>query len=294
MSGIHLVTGGLGFIGSHLVKELIRRGRDVRVIDNCRTGNSSNIAATNYDLYLGDICLEKHVRNAMDGVTHVYHLAAEISVEESILSPSKTLVVNTDGTHNVLKIASEHKVERFVFASSAAAASPASMYGLTKKHGEELCWLYTNLYKLPTVSLRFFNVFGPRQTTGGYCPVIPSFIKSVIKGDNPTIYGSGDHTRDFVYVDTVVRAIINAATLRDAIGKTIEVGSGERKSVRKLLTDICQAMRSDISVTLAPARDGEISDSQADISNMERLLGVRPDDFISSLESTINYYKGAV
>lgn len=290
---IHLVTGGLGFIGSHLVKALHARGRKVRVLDNFRTGSTSSLDSSKYDLCIGDICMERDVRNAMDGVSHVYHLAAEVSVVESFSEPKKTVEVNINGTLNVIRAAIEHKVERFVFASSTAASSPVNFYGLTKSTGEKMLRLYQE--QLPFTALRFFNVFGPAQSVaGGYSAVIPAFINALLRGEQPKIYGDGKQKRDFVYVNTVVRALMNAALFKDAIGKVVDVGSGESRSVLELLAEVSRVVGVDANPRFLPARPGDVSNSVAQTREMEWCVGVTATDdrFTESLSQTVDYYRG--
>lgn len=304
MSGIHLVTGGAGFIGSHLVNRLLSQGKKVRIIDNFSTGHMRNVTIPRGDIWNVDIRFV--TSEDLRGVSHIYHLAALGSVERSVLFPKTTEDVNVIGTINLLEAARITGVERFVFASSSSvygnsplfprsesdSVSPASPYALSKLSGEAYCDLYHLMHGLPTVCLRYFNVFGPRQRIEGeYCAVIPRFLKAILNGAQPIIDGVGVQCRDFTYVDTVVRATIRAGEEPDAIGETINVASGFEISIAEVLGCIGKILGIVIHPGYSPRRKGDVPRSLADVSLMREILEVEPVAFMRGLEETIKYYQ---
>ncbi len=296
-----LVTGGGGFIGSNLVEALLKRGDDVVVLDNFATGRRENLAeagtwaregGAQFRLIEGDIRDPSAATQACRGADVVLHQAAIPSVARSVDDPILTNDVNVNGTLNMLIAAREAKVKRFVAASSSSlygesptlpkvesmAPDPISPYGLQKLTGETYLRLFYNLYGLHTVALRYFNVFGMRQDPHSeYAAVIPRFITKIAAGQSPTIFGDGRQTRDFTYIDNVVQANLKAAAATDeACGQAYNIACGKRISLLDLITMINHSLGTKIVADHAPARQGDIRDSLADINKAERLLGFNP------------------
>jgi len=302
-----LVTGGAGFIGSHVVQHLVEDGWHVRVLDNLSTGTESNLSevADCVELLRGDIRDQNDVRRACESVDVVFHLAAYISVPGSVAEPETADDVNIRGTLNMLLCAREAKVRRVVFSSSAAVygepatlpvpedapTRPASPYGLEKLYGEHMCRLFTELYGLETVALRYFNVYGPRQNPDSeYAAVIPKFISLLQRGERATIYGDGLQTRDFLYVSDVARANLLAAGADDVQGKTLNVASGIGVSIRELHTAIANLFGRQITPRYAPPRPGDVRHSVASIRQAQNLLGFRPAiSLMAGLRSTADW-----
>jgi UDP-glucose 4-epimerase len=288
------VTGGAGFIGSHVVDELLRRGKSVRVIDNFSTGHRDNLSRTLGDVHLveGDLRSYERAHNAVAGVHYVVHLAALPSVPRSVQDPLTTNAVNITGTLNVLLAARDAGVKRVVTASSSSvygpsAASPKheslvpgpiSPYGVSKLAAEQYTAAFHTVYGLETVALRYFNVFGPRQDPNSqYSGVVPLFIKSALDGKDPVIYGDGLQTRDFTYVSNVVEATLSALSADKAVGRVINVGCGGSHSLLDLVAAIEQASGRSLSPSFAPERPGDVRHSCADISLARELLEYEPD-----------------
>jgi UDP-glucose 4-epimerase len=287
-----LVTGGAGFIGSHLVDRLIALGHEVRVFDNLSTGKRENLRqhADRVQLVVGDVRDEAALLRASEGVNLVYHEAAVVSVQLSVERPDETLAVNLGGTLNVLRAAKAQGAKRVVLASSAAVYGsrgegarresdptlPESPYGLEKLGSEHYLRMWHELYGLDTVSLRYFNVFGPRQDPSSpYSGVISIFADRLLRGMTPTIYGDGEQTRDFVYVANVVEANI-CAGLGPATQGTFNVGCGISTSLNQLLKQMGQAVGTEAKANYAEGRAGDIRYSQADITRSTSLLGYVP------------------
>lgn len=287
-----LVTGGAGFIGSHLVDALIARGWRVRVFDNLSSGSEANLAHVrdNVELIVGDVRDDGAVRRACSGVETVFHLAAFISVPGSVEDPKTADAVNIGGTLNVLIGARDAGARRLVFSSSAAVygepetlptpetclPTPGSPYGIEKLYGEHMSRLFASLYGLETVSLRYFNVYGPRQNPNSeYAAVIPKFAGALIAGRAPTIFGDGGQTRDFLYVGDVASANVLAAESPRAVGQVINTASGRAVSV----LDLCRMMQRHCGFNGEPsfqsARKGDVRHSLADVSRASSLLGFR-------------------
>ena len=288
-----LVTGGAGFIGSHLVEALVARDKQVRVLDNFSTGRWENLAAVRdrIEVVEGDIRDPRAVRQAMDGVEVVAHLAAIVSVERSLQDPQETTEVNTGGTLHLLEAARRAGVQRFLFASSAAIYGdhsqlplqeelpphPLSPYAASKVAGEALCQAYRAAYGLSTVVLRFFNIYGPRQDPHSpYSGVISIFVGRMRQGLPPVIYGDGQQTRDFVYVEDVVAALIRAGERDGASGAVVNVARGEETSVLQLVALLNQALGTHLEPIFAPARAGEVRRSAGDPRRAQAVLGWRP------------------
>ncbi|MBN1976914.1 MAG: SDR family oxidoreductase [Anaerolineae bacterium] len=294
---LYLVTGGAGFIGSHIVQALVERGECVRVLDNFSTGRRENLATAVstsssglLEVIEGDIRDLDTVRRAMDGVKYVLHQAAIVSVQQSMADPSETHAVNATGTLNVLWAAQEARVKRVVFASSCAIYGdnddlplaetalprPLSPYAASKLAGETYCQVFSSAYDLPTVCLRYFNVYGPRQDPNGdYAAVIPKFVARMKAGQAPVIYGDGKQTRDFVYVGEIVRANLKACEHGAASGRVFNVASGLRTSLLELVGTLNELLGTQFTPKLEPARKGDILHSAGDGGRMAELLGYR-------------------
>jgi UDP-glucose 4-epimerase len=306
-----LVTGGAGFIGSHLVRALLEAGDRVRVLDNYATGSAANLAPVLADIEMteGDLRDAAAVREAVDGADIVFHQAALPSVPRSIAEPQMTSQVNIEGTLNVLVAAKEEGVRRVVYASSSSiyghgvelpkresmTPCPRSPYALTKFAAEYYCQLFYNIYGLETVSLRYFNVFGPRQDPNSqYSAVIPRFISHLLAGERPVIYGTGGQSRDFTYVGNVVRANLLAAETPDAAGAVLNVACGKQTSLLELATTISRLLGEahTLPPIHEPERPGDVRHSFADISRAEQVLGYSPQvDLEDGLRLTIDWFR---
>jgi len=298
----YLVTGGAGFIGSHLVEELLRRGETVRVADNFYSGLRSDVPAA-AELIEGDLADPAVAARAVAGMDYVLHQAAIRSVGKSVLDPATSHRANVDGTLNVLMAARDNRVKRVVFAGSsseygesptlpkheAMPVAPKSPYALQKVVGEEYCRLFTQLYGLETVSTRYFNVFGPRQQPNSpYSGVISLFIKALSTGQSPIVLGDGKQTRDFTYIANVVDGVLRACHAPLASGEAINVAMGGRISLLELLETLNRIMGTTIAPTFGPAREGDVRDSQASIEKAKMLLGFTPTvGFEDGLRRTI-------
>ena len=296
----YTVTGGAGFIGSHLTEELIRRGHTVRVVDDFSTGKRGNVDAaaraagvpvSAIQLVEGDLADLEVARRAVDGADYVLHQAAIPSVPRSVKDPITSNRANIDGTLNVLVAARDARVKRLIFAGSSSEygdtptlpkhedmpTNPLSPYALQKAVGEEYLKLFTRLYGLETVSIRYFNVFGPRQDPGSpYSGVISLFVKWLLAGERPTIYGDGGQTRDFTYVANVVDGVLRCCDAPKAAGEVMNVATGGRISLNELLNTMNQLLGTNIQAIYREERAGDVRDSQADISKAESLLGYKP------------------
>ncbi len=285
-----LVTGGAGFIGSHLAAALLDRGHDVRVVDNLSTGRVDNLPS-GADFIEGDLTDAAVAAAAVRDCDVVLHQAALPSVPRSISQPRSSHESNIDATFNVLLAARDAGVRRVVYAASSSAygdsatlpkvedmpANPRSPYALQKYVGETYCRLFTEFYGLETVSLRYFNVFGPRQhPSSPYSGVLSLFIKSALSGTAPAIYGDGAQTRDFTYVDNVVDGVLRAVAAPGASGEVINLAAGGRISLNEAWVTLQRIIGPLPSPVYEPPRAGDVHDSQADIRKAERLLGYRP------------------
>mgnify|MGYP003587929253 CR=1 FL=1 len=309
MNAEYLVTGGGGFIGSNLVRALAARGRPVRVLDNLSTGHRENIGdiEDRMDFILGDIRDGETVRRAVRGVRYVLHAAALPSVARSVREPLASNDVNVTGTLNLLVAARDAGVERVVFSSSSSVygdtptlpkredmtPQPRSPYALTKLAGEQYAKLFTELYGLPTFSLRYFNVFGPRQDPSSqYSAVIPRFIDTLHHGRPLVIYGDGSQTRDFTFVDDVVSANLCCCTAPlEAAGLPYNVAWGNRISLRELVATLGRLMDREVQPVYEPVRAGDVRDSQADSSRAMSRLGWKPRvPFEEGLRKTVEWF----
>jgi nucleoside-diphosphate-sugar epimerase len=307
----YLVTGGAGFIGSNIVDELLRRGQEVTVLDDFSSGKEENLAhaVKKIRLIRGDICDLEAAREACDGADYVLHLAARTSVPRSVKDPIETNRVNIDGTLNVLVAARDAKVRRVVYAASSAAygetptlpkvetmpSEPISPYGVTKLVGEMYAQVFGRAYGLENVSIRYFNVFGPRQDpTSQYSGVLSRFMLAVIEGAAPVVFGDGEQSRDFTYVDNVVDVSLRACEASGASGKVFNGGTGMRISLNDVLKLLGRITGEAIRAKYERPRAGDILHSQADIDLAVQFLGYRPRvDFEEGLRRTWKWYSDA-
>jgi nucleoside-diphosphate-sugar epimerase len=307
----YLVTGGAGFIGSNIVRELLRQGQEVRVLDNFATGKRENILPLIKDpklkLIEGDQRSFHVVRAAVKGVDYILHQGALPSVPRSINDPITSNDVNILGTLNILEAAKEFSVKRIVCASSSSIygnseslpkvetmpVNPMSPYALTKYAQERYCQIFYQLYGVETVSLRYFNVFGPNQDpTSQYSAVIPKFIKLIQQDREPIIYGDGTQSRDFTYVENNVWANIQACTAEKAPGEVINIACGKRYTLLDLVDLINEILGKNIEPRFEPERPGDVKHSLADIQKAKDLLGYEVRvDFREGLEKTIEFFR---
>ncbi len=304
----YLVTGGAGFIGSNIVWKLVELGHDVRVLDNFLTGNRENLSAILDKIALieGDIRDVEAVQQASRNVDYVLHIAALPSVPRSVANPLLSHEINITGTLNVLEAGRQQKVKRVVISSSSSVygnapvlpkheampLSPLSPYAAHKASGELYCRVYANIYRLETVCLRYFNVFGPRQDPKSqYAAVIPKFVTALQTGGQPTIFGDGKQSRDFTYVDNVVAANIAAATASDASGEVINIACGSRITVNELALRIGKTLGKKVAPQYDPPRVGDVKHSLADISKAQKLLNYSTlVDIDTGLQKTIDTF----
>jgi len=307
----YLVTGGAGFIGSHIVDELVQRGHEVTVLDDLSTGNEANVAGvrSKLDFRAGSIVDLAEVQAACHKADYVIHLAARTSVPKSVVDPIETNRVNIDGTLHVLVAARDAAVRRVVYAASSSAygetptqpkvetmqPEPISPYGVTKYVGELYAQVFGRVYGLENASVRYFNVFGPRQDpTSQYSGVLSRFMLAAIKGTPLTIYGDGEQTRDFTYVDNVVDETLRACEASGASGKVFNGGTGARIKLNEVVKLLERVTGKKLSVKYDPPRAGDIRDSQADISLAKQVLGYTPVVmFEEGLRRTWEWYRAA-
>jgi nucleoside-diphosphate-sugar epimerase len=306
----YLVTGGAGFIGSHLSTELRRRGHRVRVADSLITGKRSNLDhISDIELLEGDLADAGFARRAAEGCDYVLHQAAIPSVPRSVQDPITSNRANVDATLNMLVAARDAGVKRLVFAASSSAygdtptlpkheampTGPLSPYALQKVVGEQYLQMFTRLYGLETVSIRYFNVFGARQDPSSpYSGVISVFATALLEGRSPNIYGDGEQTRDFTYVANVVDGVLKACDAPAASGEIINVATGGRISLNTLFRSMRDIIGGTVEPTYLPGRQGDVRDSQADISKAKALLGYEPlVSFEEGLAHTIEWYRTA-
>jgi nucleoside-diphosphate-sugar epimerase len=304
----YLVTGGAGFIGSHLAEELVRRGHTVRVADSLITGKRSNLDhVPAADFCHGDLADLDFARSVVAGCDYVLHQAAIPSVPRSVQDPVTSNRANVDGTLNVLVAARDAGVKRVVFAGSSSAygntptlpkredmpSKPLSPYALQKVVGEQYLQMFTQLYGLETVSIRYFNVFGPRQDPSSpYSGVISVFATALLENRSPTIYGDGGQTRDFTYVANVVDGVLRACEAPGASGEVINVATGGRISLNELFAVMKTIVGATVDPVYAELRQGDVRDSQADIAKAKDILGYEPTvSFEDGLKRTIEWYR---
>ncbi|TWT88445.1 UDP-glucose 4-epimerase [Pseudobythopirellula maris] len=306
---LHLVTGGAGFIGSHIATKLVERGDTVRVLDNLLTGFRKNLdhLGDRVEFVEGSVTDPAAVARAVDGAEVVYHEAAIASVPRSVANPLESHGATATGVVTVLEAARTAGVRRVVFAASSAAygdrptpvksetdpVDPLSPYAAAKLAGEAYCMAYSKSMGLDAVALRYFNVYGPRQDPHSeYSAVIPIFVTKMLAGERPHVFGDGGQSRDFVFVEDVARANLLAADAPQAAGQVINVATGERVSLLDLIAAINAALGSNIEPVFDPPRAGDVRESLADIGKARELLGYEPSvAFAEGLKRSIDYYR---
>ncbi|MFB3921486.1 MAG: SDR family oxidoreductase [Terriglobia bacterium] len=305
----YLVTGGAGFIGSGLVRRLLERGDKVRVVDNFSTGLRSNLTEVlnRIELIEGDLVDLAVSRKAVAGMEYVLHQAALPSVPRSIEDPISSNHANVTATLNLLVAARDVHVKRFVFASSSSVygdtevlpkvetmrENPISPYALTKLAGEKYCVIFHRVYGLPTVSLRYFNVFGPRQNPDSpYSGVISRFVDAALSGRRPTVFGDGEQSRDFTFVENAIQANLLACRAEGVAGLVFNVGTGERCSLNDVLRGLSKIVGRNLNPEYAVPRSGDVRHSLADIGQARHLLGYDPKiHFDEGLRETVEWFK---
>lgn len=312
LSGIALVTGGAGFIGSHLTAALLASGARVRVIDNLSTGYRENLDEIDGDIDFvhASITDQQSLARALQDVELVFHEAAIPSVPRSVNSPLETHESSVNGTFSLLLAARDLRVRRVIYAASSSAygdqpespkrenmrPGPLSPYAVAKLVGEYYCQVFTRSYGLETVSLRYFNVFGPRQDPGSeYSGVISRFVSALQSGERPVIYGDGEQSRDFTYISNVVDANLRAAQSNAANGKTINIGNGESVTINELLQTLkALSGKQNVTPEYRDARPGDVLHSLADLSLADSLLGYTPQVGLEEgLQRTLDWWKGS-
>ena len=305
----YLVTGGAGFIGSHLAEALVRRGDRVRIVDNLITGRRRNVEHLSGAEFLeGDLGDFSVARSAVNGMEYVLHQAAIPSVPRSVDDPVTSHRANLDATLNVLVAARDAGVRRVLYAGSSSVygnaarlpkqedmpTEPLSPYALQKLVSEQYMQMFTALYGLETVTIRYFNVFGPRQDPSSpYSGVISVFTKALLEHRSPTIYGDGQQTRDFTYIANVVDGVLRACTA-DVSGMVINVATGSRISLNELFKTLRDMTGSTVNASYGPIRAGDVKDSQADITRARQVLGYEPTvSFEEGLRRTLEWYRAA-
>jgi nucleoside-diphosphate-sugar epimerase len=306
-----LVTGGAGFIGSNLTEALLKKGHSVRVIDNFSTGKKENLvfheAYSSLEIIEGDICDSSFCQRAMKDIEYVFHQAALASVQRSVEDPLSSNAVNVGGTLNILFSARDAGVKKLIYASSSSIygdtptlpkkedmpPNPLSPYALQKYVGEQYCRLFFQLYGLETISLRYFNIFGPKQDpTSIYSAVIPKFIDALVKGHPPMIFGDGEQSRDFTYVDNVVQANLLAMSVEHLNGEVVNIACGKRTSLNQLLNILKGILGSKVSAVYQEPRKGDVKHSLADINKGKKILNYDPKIGIEvGLENTVEYFQ---
>src|ERR1044071_7854060 len=310
LTGTVVVTGGAGFIGSHIAAALSNSGAHVRVLDDLSTGHRENLEEIggDIDFIRGSVADEALVQKALEDVELVFHEAAIPSVPRSVEAPRQTHIASVDGTFSLLVAARERGVRRVVYAASSSAygdqptlpkseemrPDPLSPYAVAKLVGEYYCRAFTRVYGLETVSLRYFNVFGPRQDPGSqYSGVVSRFISVLLSNERPVIYGDGEQSRDFTYIDNVVFANLSAASAKEASGKVINVANGQRITLNQLLAELKELMgKQDVTAEYLEPRVGDVRHSLADITMARELLGYESKvDLREGLQRTIDWFK---
>src|SRR5687767_2166429 len=310
LSGIVLVTGGAGFIGSHIASAPLASGARVRILDDLSTGDRENLdeIGGDIDFVQGSVADEQLLAKALDNVELIFHEAAIPSVPRSVEAPRNTHVASVDGTFSLLLAAKEAGVRRVVYAASSSAygdqptlpkaeqmaPDPLSPYAVAKLVGEYYCRVFTRVYGLETVSLRYFNVFGPRQDPSSqYSGVVSRFISALLNDEQPVIYGDGEQSRDFTYIENVVAANLSAASAPKAAGNVINVANGERITLNELLNELKQLTgRTEVTAEYRDSRVGDVRHSLADITMARELLGYESKvDLREGLKRTLDWWK---
>jgi len=307
-----LVTGGAGFIGSHLIAGLLERGHQVRAVDDFSSGKRANLAPFEgrIDLIEGDIADPDVCRRACDGVRVVLHEAAVPSVPKSVADPATSHRANIHGTFNMLQAAKTAGVKRFVAAASSSAygesptlpkiesmpTSPLSPYAVQKLAGEQYCRVFASCYGLETISLRYFNVFGARQDPKSqYAAAIPAFVTAILADRPPTVYGDGEQTRDFTYIENVINANLLAAEAPRTRGEVVNIACGEHITINEIIARINKLTGKNVRPDYVAARPGDIKHSWADIQLAGEVIGYRPTvKFDEGLERTVKWYSDGV
>jgi nucleoside-diphosphate-sugar epimerase len=312
LTGTYVVTGGAGFIGSHIAAALSASGARVRVLDDLSTGHRENLEEIGGDIEFieGSVADETVLQKALDGAEVVFHEAAIPSVPRSVEAPRQTHIASVDGTFSLLLAARDKNVKRVVYAASSSAygdqptlpkseqmlPDPLSPYAVAKLVGEYYCQVFTRVYGLETVSLRYFNVFGPRQDPSSqYSGVVSRFISALLGNERPVIFGDGGHSRDFTYVDNVVAANLSAANAPDAAGKVINVANGEQITLNELLNELKELTgKQDVWAEYLQPRVGDVRHSLADNTMARELLGYEVKvDLREGLKRTIDWWKSS-
>ncbi|MGQ9777601.1 MAG: SDR family oxidoreductase [Thermodesulfobacteriota bacterium] len=306
-----LVTGGAGFIGSNLTETLLKLGHEVRVLDNFSTGKRENLIFDDVYPFLeiveGDICNLSDCKRAVRGIEYLFHQAALPSVQRSVDDPLTTHSVNAAGTLNLLIASRDEGVRRFIYASSSSIygdtpslpkkesmpPTPLSPYALQKYIGEEFCRLFYQLYGFETISLRYFNIFGPKQDPQSiYSAVIPKFIHALLHEESPVIYGDGEQSRDFTYIENVVHANLLAMDMEHASGEVVNIGCGKQTSLNQLLSLLTDIMGINIPPRHEEPRKGDVRHSLADITRAKEILNYEPQVGIEEgLRRTVKHYR---
>jgi len=304
-----LVTGGAGFIGSNICRRLVSEGCFVRVIDNLITGKMSNLAGIldKIDFIEADMGNEEAARAAMKGIDVVLHQGAVPSVPRSVDDPATTHQHCVNATFTLLLAARDSKIKRFVYAASSSAygdsptmpkvetmqTNPKSPYAAAKLFGEYYCSVFSQVYGLDTIALRYFNVFGPYQDpTSEYAAAIPAFVTSILRGQSPTIYGDGEQSRDFTYIDNIVHANLLAARAPKTAGNVVNVACGDKITINAIIAMINEITGRSVAPIYAPTRAGDVKHSLADITKAKALIGFTPVvDFRTGLEIAIKWYR---
>lgn len=310
LKGIALVTGGAGFIGSHIASSLTSIGARVRIVDDLSTGHRENLdeIGGDVDFIQGSVADQSLLERVLEDVEVVFHEAAIPSVPRSIENPRQSHIASVDGTFSLLLAARDRKVRRVVYAASSSAygdqptlpkseemlPDPLSPYAVAKLVGEYYCQVFTRVYGLETIALRYFNVFGPRQDPGSqYSGVVSRFISMLLTDERPVIYGDGEQSRDFTYIDNVVAANLKAATATDGIGKVINVANGERITLNQLLDELKDLTgKSSVTADYREARVGDVRHSLADTTRARQFLGYESRVGLrEGLQRTIDWWK---
>ena len=310
LTGTVVVTGGAGFIGSHIASALSASGARVRVLDDLSTGHRENLdeIGGDIDFIEGSVADESVLKKALDGAELVFHEAAIPSVPRSVAEPTQTHIASVDGTFSLLLAARDQKVRRVIYAASSSAygdqptlpkseqmaPDPLSPYAVAKLVGEYYCQVFTRVYGLETVSLRYFNVFGPRQDPGSqYSGVVSRFISALLGNERPVIYGDGEQSRDFTYIENVVAANLSAASATGAVGKVINVANGARITLNELLAELQELTgKQDVTAEYLEPRVGDVRHSLADITMARELLGYESKvDLREGLKRTLDWWK---